>query len=65
MGKKKKKAPLPVLPAGVSVIDTHCHLDMISSGEDIDKVVSRAAARGVSHIITIGKDFQVLYKSDP
>ena len=58
MGKKKKKAPLPVLPAGVSVIDTHCHLDMISSGEDIGKVVSRAAARGVSHIITIGIDLK-------
>jgi len=58
MGKKKKKAPLPVLPAGVSVIDTHCHLDMLSSGEDIGKVVSRAAARSVSHIITIGIDLK-------
>jgi TatD DNase family protein len=58
MGKKKKKAPLPVLPGGVSVVDTHCHLDMLRSGEDIGKVVSRAAARGVSHIITIGIDLK-------
>ncbi len=58
MGKKKKKSPLPVLPAGVSVIDTHCHLDMISSGEDIGKIVSRAAARGISRIITIGIDLE-------
>jgi len=58
MGKKKKKSPLPVLPAGVSVIDTHCHLDMISSGEDIGKIVSRAAARGISRIITIGIDIE-------
>jgi TatD DNase family protein len=58
MGKKKKKAPLPVLPAGISVIDTHCHLDMIRSGEDINEIVSRAAARGVSRIITIGIDIK-------
>ena len=58
MGKKKKKAPLPVLPAGVSVIDTHCHLDMIKSGDDISKIISRAAARGVSRIITIGIDLK-------
>lgn len=58
MGKKKKKAPLPVLPSGISVIDTHCHLDMISSGEDINTIISRAAARGVSRIITISIDLK-------
>ena len=58
MGKKKKKAPLPVLPAGISVIDTHCHLDMINSGKDIDKVVSRAVDKGVSRIITVGIDLE-------
>ena len=58
MGKKKKKAPLPVLPEGISVIDTHCHLDMINSGDDIGKTVSRAVARGVSRIITIGIDLE-------
>lgn len=58
MGKKKKKAPLPVLPAGTNAIDTHCHLDMISSGKGIGEIVSRAAALGVSRIITIGIDLK-------
>lgn len=54
MGKKKKKAPLPTLPPGVHIIDTHCHLDMLSTGEDISHIVSRAAASGVAAIITVG-----------
>jgi len=58
MGKKKKKAPLPVLSSGISVIDTHCHLDMMRSGEDIGTIISRAAASGVSKIITIGIDLE-------
>ena len=58
MGKKKKKAPLPVLPSGVNIIDTHCHLDMISSGMDISEVVYRAVDRGVSRIITVGIDIE-------
>jgi len=58
MGKKKKKTPLPILPAGISVIDTHCHLDMVSSDKDIGEIVARAAASGVSRIITIGIDLK-------
>jgi len=58
MGKKKKRAPLPVLPSGVNVIDTHCHLDMISPGENISEVISRAVDRGVSRIITVGIDIK-------
>ena len=58
MGKKKIKAPLPVLPAGVNVVDTHCHLDMINSGEDIDAIILRAVASGVSRIVTIGIDLE-------
>jgi TatD DNase family protein len=57
MGKKKKKNALPQLPAGATVIDTHCHLDMLGSGEeDVAATVSRAAARGVAPIITVGID---------
>ena len=26
--KKKKRPPIPALPDGVTLIDTHCHLDM-------------------------------------
>ena len=58
MGKKKKKAPLPILPAGISAIDTHCHLDMINSGTGINEIVSRAEAKGISRIITIGIDIK-------
>ena len=58
MGKKKNKIVLPQLPAGTSVIDTHCHLDMISSGDDIAKTISRAAASGVAPIITVGIDLE-------
>lgn len=63
MGKKKLKAPLPVLPSGISVIDTHCHLDMISSGEDIDQVIARASASGVAAIITVGINIESSYES--
>ena len=54
MGKKKTKAPLPVLPRDVHIIDTHCHLDMLGTGEDIAQIVSRAADSGVAAIVTVG-----------
>jgi TatD DNase family protein len=54
MGKKKKKPPLPVISEELCVIDTHCHLDMIKSADDIETIVCRAKARGVSRIITVG-----------
>lgn len=56
MGKKRKKIILPELPAGITVIDTHCHLDMICGDEEIDALVRRTSAAGVSPIITIGID---------
>jgi TatD DNase family protein len=56
--KKKQKPPLPVLPEGVNVIDTHCHLDMLHSGTDLAETISRAASLGVSPIITIGIDLE-------
>jgi len=57
MGKKKKDKILPQIPTGTTVIDTHCHLDMLGSGEgNIAATVSRAAARGVAPIITVGID---------
>jgi len=58
MGKKKKKMSLPQLPAGINVIDTHCHLDMISSMADVETTVSRAVAAGVAPIITVGIDLE-------
>lgn len=58
MGKKKKKIPLPQLPEGIRIMDTHCHLDMISSEDDLTTTVTRAVASGVSPIITVGIDLE-------
>lgn len=38
------------------MIDTHCHLTDPRLGEQLDAVLSRAAAAGVDRIITIGTD---------
>lgn len=54
MGKKKIKASLPLLPPGMCVIDTHCHLDMLCNSEDINGLISRATGYGVGAIITVG-----------
>jgi TatD DNase family protein len=58
MGKKKKKIILPHLASGISIIDTHCHLDMIGNGDAIDTIITRAAANGVGAIITVGIDLE-------
>jgi TatD DNase family protein len=42
----------------ISLIDTHCHLDMDSYQEDLDLVLERAARAGISSIITIGIDLE-------
>lgn len=56
MGKKREKITLPQLPAGINVIDTHCHLDMICPDDDFGATILGAAASGVSSIITVGID---------
>jgi TatD DNase family protein len=45
---------LPALPAGQTVIDSHCHLDMDDFAADQADVLARAAAAGVSTMVTIG-----------
>lgn len=45
--------PLPALPAGVVVIDSHCHLDM-EFDADRDAVLARAREAGVAAMVTIG-----------
>ena len=55
---KKKKPPIPPLATDSFLIDTHCHLDMNSYGEDLDQVLLRAQKHGVQSIITIGIDEQ-------
>jgi TatD DNase family protein len=44
---------LPPLPHGVTLIDSHCHLDMDFSA-DREAVLARARAAGVGAMITIG-----------
>jgi TatD DNase family protein len=45
---------LPDLPPGVSLVDSHCHLDMEALAVDREGVVERARRRGVTRMITIG-----------
>ena len=55
MSKKKKIIPLPQLAPQVLAVDSHCHLDM-ADYDDCQAVVGRAAAAGVSVILSIGID---------
>ena len=43
-----------VLPPGVTLIDSHCHLDEERFAADRDAVIARAHAAGVARMITIG-----------
>jgi len=38
----------------ISLIDSHCHLDMEAYEKDLDEIIDRAFQEGVSEIITIG-----------
>ncbi|MDH4320682.1 MAG: TatD family hydrolase [Desulfobulbaceae bacterium] len=58
MAKNKKDTPLPVLPAGGEIIDTHCHLDMGAYREDLQEVLDRARGAGVGRLLTIGIDLE-------
>jgi TatD DNase family protein len=44
----------PTLPPGVTLIDSHCHLDEDRFAADRDAVIARAHAAGVARMITIG-----------
>jgi TatD DNase family protein len=46
--------PLPRVPSGTRLIDSHCHLDFEDFDGDRDAVCARAAASGVDTMITIG-----------
>lgn len=45
-----------MLSQHVSLIDTHCHLDMAAYQDDLEMILERAAKHRISHIITIGID---------
>ena len=55
---KKKHLEPPRLSEHVSLIDSHCHLDMDGYKKDLDDVLSRALAANVHHVITIGIDLK-------
>ncbi len=44
------------MPDNVSLIDSHCHLDMDDYLHDLNEVINRAAEHGVRGIVTIGID---------
>ncbi len=54
--KKKKRPPLPELPVGATLVDTHCHLEMTPFDPDREAVIKTAVRAGVSRMITIGID---------
>ncbi|HHO47557.1 MAG TPA: TatD family deoxyribonuclease [Desulfobacteraceae bacterium] len=47
---------LPRPEPGISLVDTHCHLDMDAYAEDLEGVIDAAAVGGVRRIITVGID---------
>ena len=52
----KRINKFPMLSKGVSLVDSHCHLDMKTYQDDLAEVLERAAHHGVDHTITIGID---------
>lgn len=63
MTRKKKKPPLPILSPGIEIIDTHCHLDMLTGDEELEPIIQSAYAAGVKQIITVGIDLQSSQKA--
>ncbi|MFV0438727.1 MAG: TatD family hydrolase [Desulfopila sp.] len=56
MNKAMRK--FPRLSPGISLIDSHCHLDMDAFTPDFSEVLTRAKEHGVHRIITIGIDLE-------
>jgi len=45
-------------PSAISLIDTHCHLEMDDFNPDREEVIQRAKTAGIEAIITIGSDLE-------
>lgn len=56
MTKKKTDIPLPVLTPGVSLMDSHCHLDMYAPEAEPANIIATAKQAGVRTILTVGID---------
>lgn len=46
------------MPASLSLIDTHAHIDGKEFQSDFDAIINRAATAGVSRVITVGTDIE-------
>jgi TatD DNase family protein len=44
--------------SSLSIIDTHCHLDMKEFDPDRKEVIERARAAGIEAMITVGSDLK-------
>jgi TatD DNase family protein len=53
---KNKQIYKQELSPGITLIDTHCHLDMDAYENDLEAVIQNAADSGISRIVTIGID---------
>lgn len=49
---------MQILSSDISLVDTHCHLDMDAYQKDLVEVLTRAEGNGVRQVITIGIDLQ-------
>ena len=58
MSKKKPEIPLPCLGPGVTLVDTHCHLDFPDYGGSPGQVIKEAAQAGVEQIVSVGIDLE-------
>jgi TatD DNase family protein len=52
----KKKQPHPVPSSEISLIDTHCHLDMDAYAHDLDVILQNAFQHNVRAVVSVGID---------
>ena len=52
--KKRQEAPVPL--SAISLVDTHCHLDMNAYAHDLDVVLQNAFQHNVRAVVSVGID---------
>lgn len=53
-----KKYKLPTLNEGITLIDSHCHLDMETYSDDFLDIINLAQEHGIEKILSIGIDIK-------
>lgn len=56
MGKKKRP---PLIPVAGPVIDSHAHLTHRTFGDDVDAIIEKAFASGITEIVNIGAGYGI------